>query len=31
MYNEPAKCKTPNCPNMSYHLHCLSCSAQEVT
>jgi hypothetical protein len=31
MYNKPAKCATPTCPNMSYHLYCLSCSAQEVS
>jgi hypothetical protein len=31
MYNKPAKCMTPNCPNMSYHIHCLSCSAQEAS
>jgi hypothetical protein len=24
-------CATPNCPNMSNHAHCLSCSAQEVS
>lgn len=31
MYNKPAKCKTPGCLNMSYHIHCLSCSAQEAS
>lgn len=30
MYNELIKCSTPNCRNMSYHVLCLSCSAQEV-
>jgi hypothetical protein len=31
MQNKLAKCATPNCPNMSYHLRCLSCSAQEAS
>lgn len=31
MYNQPVKCMTPGCPNMSRHLHCLSCSAQEAS
>ena len=30
MYNKPVKCMTPDCTNMSYHLHCLSCSAREA-
>lgn len=30
MYKEPVKCMTPDCPNISYHLYCLSCSAEEV-
>ncbi len=30
MFNELIMCKTPNCPSMSHHLYCLSCSAQEV-
>ena len=30
MYNEPSKCTTPNCQNMAYHLHCLSCSAKQA-
>ena len=31
MYDNLVLCMTPNCPNMSYHVHCLSCSAQEVS
>jgi hypothetical protein len=31
MYSKPAKCATPNCTNISYHIHCLSCSAEEVS
>src|SRR2546422_8767916 len=31
MQDTPAKCVTPNCPNMSYHLRCISCSALEVS
>jgi hypothetical protein len=31
MFNELVLCMTPNCPNMSHHLHCLSCSAQEAS
>ena len=31
MYDTLVLCITPNCPNMSYHVHCLSCSAQEVS
>jgi hypothetical protein len=30
MYNRPVKCITLYCPNMSYHLRCLTCSAEEV-
>src|SRR5215218_7676848 len=30
MSNKPMKCMTPGCQNMSYHLHCLSCSAEEA-
>lgn len=30
MANELVRCMTPNCSNMSHHLHCLSCSAQEA-
>lgn len=31
MYQKPAQCMTPNCPNMSRHLHCPSCSAKEAS
>ena len=27
---KPSKCTTPGCNNLSYHLHCLSCSAQDA-
>ena len=30
MSNELVLCMTPNCPNMSHHLHSLSCSTQEA-
>lgn len=30
MHNEQVKCMTPGCPNMTYYVQCLSCSAQEV-
>jgi hypothetical protein len=30
MQNKLTKCVTPNCPNTSYHLRCLSCSAEEA-
>jgi|tagenome__1003787_1003787.scaffolds.fasta_scaffold19150798_1 hypothetical protein len=31
MQNKLAKCVTPNCPNMSYHVRCLSCSIEEAS
>jgi hypothetical protein len=31
MQNRLGKCVTPNCPNMSHHLLCLSCSAEEAS
>jgi hypothetical protein len=31
MYDEPVKCITLNCPNMSLHLRCLICSAQDAS
>jgi hypothetical protein len=30
MSSKLVKCITPGCPNMSYHIRCLSCSAQEA-
>jgi len=30
MPTKPVKCITPGCPNMTYHLRCLSCSAEEA-
>ena len=31
MHDTLTKCATPDCPNMSYHTLCLTCSAQEAT
>jgi hypothetical protein len=31
MYNELVKCMTLDCPNTSYHLRCLTCSATEAS
>jgi hypothetical protein len=31
MINQLVKCMTPDCPNMSYHTYCLSCSAKEAS
>ena len=31
MYNKLTICMTPNCPNMSNHPYCLSCSAIEAS
>jgi len=31
MSNAAVKCMTTDCPNMTYHLHCLACSAQEAS
>jgi hypothetical protein len=31
MYDNLVLCTTPGCANMSHHVHCLNCSAQEVS
>jgi|SRR5688572_13519807 len=30
MLIELTTCKTPNCPSMTHHVYCLSCSAREA-
>src|SRR4051812_39355029 len=30
-HNKPSKCITQGCPNMSYHMVCLTCSAAAVS